>query len=605
MTALKKVSVSVLRHGWERKINFTVLDFETYFDTEYSLKRMTTEEYVRDPRFKIHCAAVVTSAGEKRVFTDNFADNLAPYMDSFVICQHSQFDGLILSHHLGLCPKYWGCTLSMARAQLQTLKSHSLSALCKHYGLAEKIIDYNAFRGALNPTPPVMKMLTEGCLHDAELTYIVAQNLLAEMPPQELQIIDLTIRMFTEGCLVLDAKRVSAELDRIKANKAAALDSLGVTKAELQSAKKFSALLAQLDVPTPMKWNKKGTKEIPALAKTDEGMIALLDHENELVAELAAARLGQKSTLMETRCERLLGMNNRGALPVYLKYHGAHTGRWSGGDKVNFQNFPRGSEIRKSILAPEGYKLVGVDSAQIECRMLNWFAGQENIVDAFRTGRDIYCENATKFFGQQITKANQDERQFGKVIELASGYGCGSVKFKTIALQQAKKRLDDDEAKRAINIYRDGHKQVVKCWHYFGNVLRNMGRGLPPYHFGCVTIAGYRLYMPGGTFLDYTGLQWDEHGDARIGDKKVYGGLVVENIIQKLALIVVSEAMMRIEDKFRYKLATTTHDDVLYVVCDTDKNALQNVLAEFKTAPEWCKDLPLGAEGFEGARYDK
>lgn len=585
--------------------NFCVIDFETHFDQEYSLKKLSTEEYVRDPRFKIHCAAVVISSGEKKVFTENFTENLAPYMDGFVICQKSQFDGLILSHHLGLYPRYWGCTLSMARAQLQTLKSHSLSALCKHYGLAEKTIDYNAFKGLLDLPPHIMDMLTNGCLNDAELTYIIACNLLAEIPAQELQIIDLTIRMFTEGCLQLDAPLVQEELKRIKEHKAAALESLCVTKEDLHSAKKFSGLLEQLGVLTPMKMNKKGTKEIPALAKTDEGMVALLEHENELVAELAAARLGQKSTLMETRCERLLGMISRGALLVYLNYHGAHTGRWSGGDKSNFQNFKRGSVLRKALIAPNGYKLAGVDSAQIECRMLNWFAGQENIVDAFRTGRDIYCENATKFFGQQITKANQDERQFGKVIELASGYGCGSIKFKTIALQQAKRRLDDFESQKAINIYRDGHKEVVKCWHYFGNVLRNMGRGLPPYNYGGVTIDGYRIYMPGGTFLDYTGLVWDVNGDARIGDKKIYGGLVVENIIQKLALIVVSEVMIRIEDKFKYKLATTTHDDVLYVVCDTDKNALQNVLTEFKTAPEWCKDLPLGAEGFEGERYDK
>lgn len=585
--------------------SFAVIDFETFFDTEYSLKRLTTEEYIRDPRFKIHCAAVVDSAGNKKVFTENFKENLAPYMDGFIIAQHSQFDGLILSHHLGLYPKYWGCTLSMARAQLQFLKSHSLSSLCTYFNLPEKTIDYNAFRGVRNLDTETLKMLTEGCLNDAVLTYNIANELLKTIPPQELRVIDLTIRMFTEPVLELDSARIKIELARVRENKSRALESLGVTKEDLQSAKKFSGLLEQLGVPVPMKISKTTGKEIPALAKTDEGMTELLNHENELVAELATARLGQKSTLMETRCERLLGMNERGPLPVYLKYHGAHTGRWSGGDKVNFQNLPRGSEIRKSIIAPSGYKLVGADSAQIECRMLNWFAGQHNIVEAFRTGRDIYCENASQFFERQITKNDNNERQFGKVIELASGYGCGYVKFKTISLQQAKKRLDDMESRKAINIYRNGHKNVVQAWYYFGEVLRNMGKNLPPYEYKCVTIDGYRIIMPGGTFLDYTGLRWDEEGNARIGDKKVYGGLVVENIIQKLALIVVSEAIARIDDNYGYKLATTTHDDLLYVVPEDDTIALQNVLSEMKTPPEWCKDIPLGAEGFEGKRYDK
>jgi DNA polymerase I-like protein with 3'-5' exonuclease and polymerase domains len=584
-------------------VDFTVLDFESYFDSDYTLKRLTTEEYVRDPRFKIHCAAVYS--GEKQeIFTDNFAKNLAPYMGDFIICQHAQFDGLILSHHLGLFPKYWGCTLSMARAQLQNLKSHSLSALCEHYGLAEKTIDYNAFRGALYPTPPVMQMLTEGCLHDAELTYTIAEKLLENFPPQELQIIDKTIRMFTEGCLCLDAPRLSVELKRIKAAKQDALEELDVTKEQLQSAKKFSALLEICGVEVPMKISPKTGKEIPAIAKNDEAMKALLEHENETVAALAAARLGQKSTLMETRCERLLGMDKRGYLPVYLKYHGAHTGRWSGGDKVNFQNFPRGSELRKSILAPEGYKLIGVDSAQIECRLLNWFAGQANIVEAFKTGRDIYCENASKFFDRQITKNDNGERQFGKVIELASGYGCGHIKFKTISLQQAKRRLTDEEAKRAIDIYRNGHPRVVGLWKCFQQVVRDMGKGLPPYQIGCVTIDGYKIIMPEGTFLDYTGMYWDGE-NYRLGKSKIYGGLVVENIIQKLGYLVVVNAIINIDDKYGYKLATTTHDDVLYVVRTEDTEALKNVIAEFKQPPEWCLDCPLSAEGFESERFDK
>jgi DNA polymerase len=581
-----------------------VLDIETYFDTEYSLKRLTTEEYVRDSRFAVHCVAVVCDDGTKRVFTGDFAENLAPFMDDFVICHHSQFDGLILSHHFGLYPKYWGCTLSMARSQMQFLKSHSLSALCEYFGLPEKTLDYNAFRGVRHPTPPVMDMITSGCLHDAELTMAIATSLLAEIPPQELQVIDLTIRMFTEPALSLDAPRLSVELERIKKEKEDALTALSVTKEQLQSSKKFSLLLEAQGIEVPMKTSPRTGKEIPALSKTDEAMKELLEHENGTVAALAAARLGQKSTLLETRCARLLGMHSRGYLPVYLKYHGAHTGRWSGGDKVNFQNFPRGSEVRKSIIAPEGYKLVGVDSAQIECRLLNWFCGQEDIVEAFRVGRDIYCENATKFFDREITKANQDERQFGKVMELSSGYGCGYVKFKTISLQQAKRKLDDQEAKRAIGIYRGTHQDVVKMWNTFGQVIKRMGKGLPPYKVNCVTVDGYKIIMPGGTFLDYTGLHWDGE-NYRIADSKIYGGLVVENVIQKLALLVISNAIINIDNKYGYKLATTTHDDLLYVVRDTDGEALDNVLREVKTAPDWCAGTPLGAEGFESDRYDK
>lgn len=580
-----------------------VLDFETYFDQDYSLKKMTTEEYVRDSRFKIHCVAVY-SENEQKIFTDNFKENLAPYMNDFVICQHSQFDGLILSHHLGLYPKYWGCTLSMARSQLQFLHSYSLGALAKHFGLQEKSIDYSAFRGKRDLDKETKTMLTEGCLNDAELTYIIANKLLETIPPKELQIIDLTIRMFTEPCLILDNERLEKELQRVKNEKENALERLQITKEDLHSSKKFSIILQSCGVDVPTKISAKTAKEVPALAKTDEGMKALLEHENKWVAALASARLGQKSTLMETRCARLLGMFSRGALTVYLKYHGAHTGRWSGGDKVNFQNFPRGSELRKSILAPEGYKLIGVDSAQIECRLLNWFAGQYNIVDAFKTGRDIYCENATKFFDRQITKANENERNFGKEIELACGYNMGSLKFKNRVLQKFSKKLTDDESERAIYIYRSEHPKVVGLWKCFQEVIKNMGKGLPPYTIGCVTVDGYKIIMPGGTFLDYTGLYYDGR-DYRVGKSKIYGGLVVENIIQKLGLLIVSNAIINIADKYNYKLATTTHDDVLYVVKKDNDEALKNIIAEFKNPPDWCLDCPLGAEGFESNRFDK
>lgn len=585
-------------------MQFAVVDFETYFDTEYSLKRLTTEEYVRDPRFKIHCVAVVTLDGQRHIFTDNFAKNLAPFMKGFVIAQHAQFDGLILSHHLNLYPEYWGCTLSMSRAQLQFLKSHSLSALAKHYGLQEKTIDYNAFRGKRDLDDSTKNMLTNGCLNDAELTAEITLKLLDGFPPQELLIIDRTIRMFTEPVLALDSPRMAEELTRIKDKKAAALEALQVTKEQLQSTKKFAQLLIAQGIDIPIKISPRTQKEIPALAKDDEGMKALLVHDNETVAALAAARLGEKSTLMETRCERLLGMNSRGHLTVYLKYHGAHTGRWSGGDKVNFQNFPRGSELRKCIMAPKGYKLVGADSAQIECRLLNWFAEEVRVLDAFATGRDIYCENATAFFGRAITKADNDERQFGKEIELACGYGMGWRKFQMRSKQKFNKSLVEPEARRAIDIYRGSHQNVVALWNRLHKAIENMGKWLEPYNIGCVTIDGYRIIFPNGAFLDYTGLYYDGN-DYRIGDGKIYGGLVTENIIQKLGLLVISNVISSMDEKYGYKLATTTHDDVLYVVPENDGEALQRLLQEMKTAPYWCKDAPLGAEGFESLRYDK
>lgn len=597
--------------------DFTVLDAETYFDSEYSLKKMTTESYIRDPRFKIHCVAIASTSGERKVFTDNFRENLAPYMDRFIIAQKAQFDGLILSHHLGLYPKYWGCTLSMARQQLQNLDRHSLEALARHYGLPEKTIDYEAFKGVENPGPEVMQMLTDGCLHDAELTLDIANRLLADFPPEDLLIIDQTVRLFVEPVLELDVPRAQAELDMIRKRKAEALEYLGLTKEDLHSAKKFSDLLQQCGVEVPMKISptkpikkdkktgEESTNWIPALAKTDEAMKALLEHDNEIVCALAAARLDQKSTLMETRCERLIGMQMGGGnLPVYLNYHGAHTGRYSGGDKVNFQNFTRKSEIRKAIKAPEGYKIVKADAAQVECRVLNYFCEQNDIVEAFRAGRDIYCENATKFFDRPITKENFDERQFGKEIELACGYNMGHLKFITRVLQKFGKKLSEADGRRAVSVYRTGHPRVVNMWGVIDDIMRSMPI-VDPIEIKCIRIEGYKIFMPDGTFLDYTGLETDADGDMWIGKTKIYGGKVVENIIQKLAFMIVKNTMVNIYDKYQYKFANNEHDALAYVVPKDCTEALDNVIMELKTPPWWCADAPLNAEGSEGETYDK
>ncbi len=180
----------------------------------------------------------------------------------------------------------------------------------------------------------------------------------------------------------------------------------------------------------------------------------------------------------------------------------------------------------------------------------------------------------------------------------------GWLKFQLRVFQKMRKRLTDEEAKRAISVYRESHPHVVSMWKRFQQVIENMGKGLLPYKIGCVTIDGYKIIMPNGSFLDYTGLYYD--GESyRIGDSNIYGGKVVENIIQKLALIIVTEAAARINNTYGYKFATTVHDDVLYVVPENDNTALENVLKEMKTPPVWGPDIPLGAEGFQNKRYNK
>ena len=585
------------------------LDFETYFDSEYTLKKETVESYVRDPRFKVHCVGI-KEGNETYMMRDPamLGVNKWPVQhEQAVLCHNAQFDGLILSHHYNTKPAFWFDTLSMARLVLPHLKSHSLEALAAHFGLAAKTVPYEEFKGVKDLPPDLYNKLAEGCAHDVNLTHAIFLKLLPSVPPEELRVIDATIRMFTEPVLELDKPRMEAYLAGEQEKKSNALRALGVSKADLQSSAKFAGMLGRLGVACPTKPSPSDPgKQIFAFSKNDEGMKELLNHENETVAALAAARIGEKSTLGETRAKRLIEMAGRGALCVYLTYCGAHTTRWSGGDSLNWQNFTRGSEIRKSIMAPAGHQLVIIDLAQIECRMLNWLAGQEDILEAFRAGRDVYCDAATRALGRRITKSDKLERQLFKTAELGLGYGMGHIKFDSVLKQQG---LEGD-ANQLVRFYRSTHPQVVKLWHTADRILATLEVGYHAeggYFWGPMELKGKKIVLPNGAALDYSHLRI-EGGEyvteGRRGAAKMYGAKLVENVVQALSRLVLSQAMVKIAVWRRVLL--TVHDElVIYCKTEDAQDCLAECLQIMKTPPEWAKDLPLDAEGIISERYSK
>jgi hypothetical protein len=598
-------------------------DFETYYAADYTLsqKTMTTESYVRDPRFKIHMAGMKLGDEPTQIFPElEKAPPAGPMktMPVGMICHHAHFDGLILSQHYHTRPAFWFDTLSMGRLVFPHLKSHGLDALARTLGVGAKNMNYENFKGVhdLRTVPGLYEAVAEGCIMDVEMTYAIFKALLPYVPKEELQIIDITVRMFTEPCLALDKVRLQNYLTRVQAEKESLLQQLGVTKSDLQSAEKFATLLRELGVEPPTKESPSDpTKTIYAFAKTDDGMKALEEDDDERVQMLAAARLGQKSTLGETRAQRLLSMDTRGPLPVYLKYAGAHTTRWSGGDKVNWQNFTRGSDLRMSIMAPPGYRLCVGDLSQIECRMLNYIAGQTDILEAFAQGRDLYSEGATRFYGRLITRGDKLERHLGKTLELGCGYGMGWAKFQLTcrkgALGGPPIILEDTEAKRAVHSYRDSHPCVKNLWGYADNVLAGLLK--PEFQMewipGILRVGMQRIWGPNGTYLDYTNLTWDDDAcefyvTTRKGRTKIYGAKLVENVIQYLARIVLSQAMLKLHRN--YKLVLQCHDEVVYIVPESEADAaLELILNTLKTPPVWCPGIPLDAEGGHDVIYSK
>jgi len=387
-------------------------------------------------------------------------------------------------------------------------------------------------------------------------------------------------------------------------------------KKDLMSNQKFADMLRDLDVEPPMKISATTGKQTYAFAKSDEAFKELQEHDDDRVQSLVAARLGNKSTLEETRTERFIGISKRGLLPVPVRYYAAHTGRWGGADKINLQNLPsRGpnaKKLKKAIIAPEGYTIVEADSAQIEARVLAWFAGQDELTNAFANGEDVYVKMASRIYGCAEEDVTKEQRFVGKTTILGAGYGMGAEKF-AVQLKTFGFEVPPHESRRIINIYRDANYKISKVWrdaNYMVQQLAN-GRAAQFGRKGIVTVdaANNALVMPNGLSIFYEQLYAEqaekglEHSyKTRRGRTRIYGGKVIENVCQALARCIIGEQMLRISKK--YKVVLTVHDSIVCCVPDKEVDeARQHVETCMRETPDWAAGLPIDCESGIGKSY--
>ena len=404
-------------------MNILTIDFESYYSSDYGLKKYTTEEYIRDPQFEVIGVAVQVNDGEPEWFSGDALSTYAflqnyDWSNSLALAHNAMFDGFILSNHFGIKPKGWLDTLSMGRALHGTEVGGSLAVLSSHYGLGVKGTEVVNAMGLRREAFPADQLARYGdyCKNDVTLTWKLFNAMSGEFPPTELRLIDLTIKMFTEPVLQLDMRALEGHLRAVRERKAFLLGTY--EKDTLMSNPKFAQVLRDYGVEPPMKKSPTTGKQTYAFSKTDEEFKALLEHPNLTVQSLVAARLGTKSTIEETRTERFIGIANRGTLPVPLRYYAAHTGRWGGDDKLNLQNLPRKSVLKHAIIPPAGYVILDSDSSQIEARTLAWLAGQNDLVQAFENGDDVYKIMASAIYVKPEVEITKDERFVGKTTIL-------------------------------------------------------------------------------------------------------------------------------------------------------------------------------------------
>lgn len=612
------------------------VDFETYYDSDYSLSKrsVTTESYVRDKRFEAIGVAVKVGSGPTQWFTGDMTEIHAwlrqfDWANSAMVAQNCVFDAAILSWHFGIRPKFLCDTLSMARFVDGVNAPGSLKALAERYGIGAKGTEVDDAKGKRRAdfTEEQLSSYGEYCRNDVELTYQLFQIMRAKIPARELKLIDATLRLFTEPALSLDVPLLQEHLINVQAKRDAFIRAAAAhvdpsepdVQKVLRSNDKLAALLQSLGVEPPKKTSLKTGKESYAFAKTDKDFQELLEHPDPRVQIIVGARLGVKSSIEETRTQAFIEIGQRGLLPIPLKYYGALTGRWSGTQNVNLQNLPRGGTIRKAICALPGQTLVACDSSNIELRVNHTLAGQADSVQAFKDKRDLYCEFASILFGREITKEDKQERFLGKLASLGLGYGMGAAKFRDVC-RQNKIDLDETEAKRIVDLWRETYSMIPSLWKKADLALEAMyQRAETPVGEGGVVTAGVTplgevgFTFPEGRCVCYPDLRRDERqwtyagrGQERI---KLFGGKNTENIVQALARHIIADQWLIIADWLkqnapRWRVVLQVHDELVLAGPKQDAERVAAVVERvMSTSPTWWPAVPLAAEFSIAERY--
>lgn len=629
------------------------IDFETYWDSEHTLTKMSPMAYVMSPKTEIICAAIKVGAGETQVFFGESEVRQAfagiDWGTSMVVAHNmSGFDSMILAWRFGVRPKMWACTLAMARPMHSKTTGNSLAKLVANYKIGVKnqtVLTQTKGKNLKDFTQTELADMRRYNQEDTDQCYALFNELKRHYSTAELWQIDATIRMLVEPAFSVNRPMLEealvVEIDRKRKSiltlaqhlkrSGIGSDAVGTAKtvealeeavrADLASSAKFATLLRSLDVAVPMKPSPTNpSKEVPALAKTDEAFLALQEHDNEIVAAAARGRLAVKSTLLETRIGAFLEASAAvgGKLPVPLNYCGADTtGRWSGW-AYNCQNLHRinpktpkvSDALRNCMQAPPGHKIIVSDLSGIELRVNHFLWKVKESIDLYKSDpeADLYRAFAAARYRVTPEEVTKDQRQLAKVAQLGLGFGAGWRTFQKVAKLMGGLELSEEDAEAVTVAWRAQYAEIVRGWKLchasLGHIYDGVEQPIDPWGL-CVTCAeGIRL--PTGRIIRYPDLRSERNED---GSKewvygqgrhkaRIYAGKVDENCVQALARDVIAGNALDFFKLTKLRPALMVHDELVYVVPESDAQAaLDELQAIMRTPPKWWPSLVTWSEG--------
>jgi DNA polymerase len=596
-----------------------VVDFETYYDDTYSLKNLTTQEYVYSDSFKIHGVGIalldclndapIEPAYIPWTCSDDFFKVIGELTANYplvVVCHNTLFDGTILAK-LGIRPELFVDTAAMSRAVLgNLLKSHSLNSVAEYLFGESKTDGLVHTKGMRELPSDLHTKLAEYCCKDVELTARITRELYKFMPQTEFIVSDLVTRMATEPALVIDKELIESYYQRVIERKKTALVRAGINDPkQLRSREAFANALRLLGVEPPTKISPTTGEVTYAFAKNDEGLKELMSHPNSDVQALVAAKLEASSTIEETRAAKFLRLAELGPLSIPYRFSGAvQTHRLSGSDGLNMQNLPRGGGLRAALRAPKGYTLVVSDLSQIELRVTLAMAGQTDALEVLRSGQDLYIWFAEKMYGRKIDpEVDAGKRQIAKSAVLGCGFGMGAARFADYC-KTSGVHITSEDADAIVQNFRATFSRVPVLWKNLEQIFSEFKAGKfksIPVEFGHAGYGNhYGFRLPCGLRVKYPNLRRGNNGlefESSGAKEHLFGGKIAENLAQSLARNILFDKVLDIAKEVPAKLVMTTHDELVYVV---ENSVLDRAVLEIdrimNSPVEWWPDVPLASK---------
>lgn len=413
--------------------------------------------------------------------------------------------------------------------------------------------------------------------------------------------------------------------------------------------------LSNPNSPSQLKeWLEEKGEKMTSLTKDTiaEALSRELDPDVRRVLEIRSA-LGKTSVAKYSTM--LEAVNEDGRLRGILQFYGANrSGRWAGklvqthnlarntlpdldlarelvkeGDFDTVQtlfgetSFIFSELVRTAFIPSEGCRFVVSDFSAIEARVISWISGEEWRLDAFRAGKDIYCESASQMYHVPVVKhgVNGELRQKGKIAELALGYQGGVG-----AMKQMDKggSIPEEEMQGIVDQWRAANPKVVKLWKTCEMAAKTCIEERRTVKIRCGIAFRYIrgnlfITLPNGRHLCYWGtrLAEDPRGwgtkliykgvnqtTKQWGDVETYGGKLVENIVQATARDCLAEVMKRVSS-LGYKIVMHVHDEIIVDVPNEDKDAPAKITAIMGEPISWAPGLPLRGDTYETDFYKK